>query len=102
MTAPTQFGPAQLAVLAEARALGGWEVHGNGRIFRASNARDPWKRFCCVAREVGIERGWGDGDLWKVLGLKDYSELEQIFNANDDPTDPRRPALLRELGMEVT
>jgi hypothetical protein len=95
----TEFNARQLAVLAEARALGGWEVRASGRIFRPGGADQS--AYKCAAREAAHATGWSAGSLHDHFGLT-YREACEIYSANDRPTDPRRPALLRELGMEVT
>jgi hypothetical protein len=87
MTAPTEFSPAQLAVLAEARALGGWAIL-EGSVVR----REASGMMSCpvlVASDA-------------ALAAITYREGHEIGSAADDPTDPRRPALLAALGMEVT
>jgi hypothetical protein len=85
MTAPTQFSPAQLAVLAEARALGGWKVLLHGGVRRIV----PWPECPLGAVPYAMTR-------------LNHGERLGIIHAADRPTDPRRPALLAALGMEVT
>jgi hypothetical protein len=88
MTAPTQFNARQLAVLAEARALGGWEVR-DGKVRRGPLSDDDFVPRCPILELPGPS------------GLP-MEEMLQIGGAADWPTDPRRPALLAALGMEVT
>jgi hypothetical protein len=102
MTAPTEFNARQLAVLAEARALGGWEVDSSGRVRRPSSPAGC--NTHCPLMEVAWAKRFRDAMVVSVvsvaLGLT-VAEGWLIADAADLPTAPRRPALLRELGMEA-
>jgi hypothetical protein len=81
-----EFSPAQLAVLAEARALGRWRVLRCGGVRRYDA---PWAECPLEAVPHAMTR-------------LNHGERLGIIHAADRPTDPRRPALLAALGMEVT
>jgi hypothetical protein len=93
----TEFNARQLAVLAEARALGGWEIMAAGKV-------RSWIRGMMTCPAVAASGGLGsrlDCSTAEDLGLS-VRGLRQITDAADDQTDPRRPALLAALGMEVS